>query len=108
MNLFYERSRIELERIVPLSYMRLNQIGTADGNALETVCFVALQERVLAFAMRGTPVGSICVELVLSGNGLQLSESFCTKLRKFCTRCDISIICDEVLTGFRCCCQPTV
>ena len=52
--------------------------------------------------MRGTPVGSICLELILSGNGLQLSRRFCENLRELCTKADVSIIADEILTGFRC------
>ena len=108
IHLFYSRSRNELERIVPFPFMKWNQIGTEFGNNFEDLCLISLQERVLSFSMKGMPVGSISVELVLSGNGLQLSRRFCTKLRKFCTRTGIAIIADEILTGFRCSCNPTV
>ena len=62
----------------------------------------------LGFACRGTPVGCIVLELVLSGNGLQLSKRFCELLRTLCTRTDVTIVVDEILTGFRCCSSPTV
>ena len=67
-----------------------------------------IQERMLGFACRGTPVGCIVLELVLSGNGLQLSKRFCELLRTLCTRTDVTIVVDEILTGFRCCSSPTV
>ena len=89
-------------------YLKFCEIGTAVGNEFEDVCFTALKERVLGFTMKGTPVGCILVELLLSGNGLQLSERFCKKLRHFCTRMGIAIVADEILTGFRCASKPTV
>ena len=41
-------------------------------------------------------MGEITLELVLNGNGLQLSPTFCT-------RTNVSIFVDEILTSFRCC-----
>ena len=83
-------------------------MGTPFATELEQACLEALQERLLGFAMRGTPVGVISLELVLSGNGLQLSPTFCEKLRTLCTRTNVSIVVDEILTAFRCCADKTV
>ena len=105
---FYKRESLALERIVPLPYLQRKEIGTTSGNRFEDDCLRSLMDRALGFAMRGTPVGSLCLELVLSGNGLQLSRRFCEKLRTFCTRTGIAIIADEILTGFRCTAEPTV
>ena len=105
---FYSRDSLSLERIVPLPYLQRNEIGTPDANKFEDACLSAFKERTLAFAMRGTPVGSLCLELILSGNGLQLSRRFCENLRTICTRQGVSIIADEILTGFRCTARPTV
>ena len=105
---FYNRSSLSLERIVVLPYLMRSEVGTPDANKYEDRCISALQERMLAFAWRGTPVGSLCLELILSGNGLQLSRRFCEKLRTFCTKTGVAIIADEILTGFRCVANPTV
>lgn len=105
---FYMRSRNDLEHIVSFPYLKLEQMGTKYGNNLEDICLATFKERVLGFSMRGTPVGCVSVELILSGNGLQLSKRFCTSLREFCTRVGITIVVDEILTGFRCACVPTV
>lgn len=72
------------------------------------MCLNAFRERCLGFSIRGTPVGCVAVEILLSGNGLQLSKRFCTNLRAFCFRAGIAIVADEILTGFRCQCTPTV
>lgn len=74
INDFYRRERTSLESIIPLPYITSQQMGTPWASDLEDVCLTALQERFLGFAMRGTPVGCILVELLLSGNGLQLSS----------------------------------
>ena len=55
-------------------YLKFCEIGTAVGNEFEDGCLTALKERVLGFTMGGTPVRCISVELVLSGNGLQLAD----------------------------------
>ena len=73
---FYNRDTLSLERIVPLPYLQRKEIGAPEGNDFEDKCLTAFKERTLGFAMRGTPVGSLCLELILSGNGLQLSRRF--------------------------------
>ena len=105
---FHNREALSLERIISLPYLKISEIGTYSGNHFEDDCLRAIKARLLAFAMRGTPVGSICLELILSGNGLQLSQRFCEKFRTLCTRTGVAIIADEILTGFRCVSQPTV
>ena len=105
---FYQRESLSLERIVSLPYLRRKEIGTTVSNKFEDDCLSTLKERLLGFAMRGTPVGSLCLELILSGNGLQLSRRFCEKLRTLCTKTGVAIIADEILTGFRCVSDPTV
>ena len=105
---FYKRDSLSLECIVPLVYLQRKEIGTPEGNQFEDDCLCAFKERVFGFAMRGTPVGSLCLELILSGNGLQLSRRFCGKLGRICTRLGIAIIAGEILTGFRCTADPTV
>ena len=99
---FFNRDSLSLELIVPLPYLKRQEIRMGTGIQFEDDCLSAIKERFLAFAMRGTPVGSICLELVLSGNGLQLSRRFCQNLREYCTKVGVSIIADEILTGFRC------
>lgn len=99
---FYQRESLSLELIVALPYLKREEIGQKTSHNFEDDCLSAINERFLAFAMRGTPVGSICLELILSGNGLQLSRRFCQNLRKLCTKAGVSIIADEILTGFRC------
>ena len=99
---FYQRESLSLELIVALPYLKREEIGSKAGDQFEDDCLSGIKERLLAFAMRGTPVGSICLELILSGNGLQLSRRFCENLRELCTKADVSIIADEILTGFRC------
>ena len=50
--------------------------------------------------------------LCLRGDSLEWKRSaakqFCTNLRTFCSRAGIAIVADEILTGFRCQCNPTV
>ena len=104
----YKRNRADLETIFALPYLTKEQIGTTFAIQFEEACLDALRERLLGFAMRGTPVGVISLELVLSGNGLQLSPRFCQNLRTLCTRTNVSIVADEILTAFRCCSEPTV
>ena len=79
---FYQRESLSLELIVALPYLKREEIGQETSHKFEDDCLSAINERFLAFAMRGTPVGSICLELILSGNGLQLSRRFCQNLRK--------------------------
>ena len=105
---FFGRDSLELERIIALPYLSRREIGTATANKFEDDCLDTLKERLLGFATRGTPVGTICLELLLSGNGLQLSRRFCEKLRSLCTKTGIAIVADEILTGFRCVSEPTV
>ena len=64
---FFQRDRMELERIVPLPYVSKTEIGTADTIVFEDMCLQAIKERALGFSMRGSPVGYIVVELFFVG-----------------------------------------
>ena len=58
--------------------------------------------------MRGTPVGVICFEIMLSDNGLRLSPQLCQLLDRLTTNVGVALVVDEILTCGRVCASLTI
>jgi len=77
------------------------QLAEKERTEIETKCLYALQKRILIRLMVGEPYKAILFELILGGNGGELSNSFLRKLGCLMSKYGITIIVDEVMTGGR-------
>lgn len=77
------------------------QYTAEERKKLETQCLHAIHKRILICLMVGEPFKAILLELMLCGNGGELSNCFLEKLASLAGKYGITIIVDEVMTGGR-------
>lgn len=67
----------------------------------EAACICALHRRLVSAKLNGTPFKALLMELILAGNGGELSEAFLRKLGLLLQRFDVGVVVDEIMTGGR-------
>jgi hypothetical protein len=82
-------------------WVECGKFSDEDRKDIEAKCLFALQKRILISLMAGNPYRAILLELMLCGNGGELSNQFLEKLGFLAKKYGIRIIVDEVMTGGR-------
>ena len=68
---------------------------------MENQCFHSLKVYFFISLMNGIKINALLLEIILACNGATMSNRYFTKLGKFCTKFDVSVILDEILTSGR-------
>jgi hypothetical protein len=90
-----------MQHIVALPYYI---IGTMEDSVIEKYedeCFRVLHEKCMIMRIKNEPMKCIMLELMLAGNGAQLSDRALLKLAVLSIKHDFRFIIDEIMTGGR-------
>jgi hypothetical protein len=82
-------------------WVECSKFSDKERKDIEAKCLLALHKRILIRWMAGDPYRAIFLELMLCGNGGELSTDFLEKLGFLAKKYRIKIIVDEVMTGGR-------
>ena len=90
------------DRLLALPYVTKAAVDTAAAIEFENECIKGFQIKLAALQLRRIPCKAIFFELVLSGNGMRLSPTFCKRLQAICDASSIAMVIDECMTAGRC------
>jgi len=90
------------DRLLALPYITKAAVGTTAAIEFENECLKGFQIKLAGLQLRDFPCKAIFFELVLSGNGMRLSPTFCKRLQVICDALSIAMIIDECMTAGRC------
>ena len=94
-------SPFTLQQIVALPYYIMGTMVDNDIEKYEDACIRVLHEKCMIMRIKGTPMKCIMLELMLAGNGAQLSDRALLQLAALSIKHDFRFIIDEIMTGGR-------
>ena len=98
---FTKEHVVALPYIIPLQEHKDQEI-LKEIHAYEDECLHELHIRLLLNKLNGRPTKVLFLEIMLSGNGAELSDRVLERLGQLSRHHNFSIVVDEILTGGRC------
>ena len=98
---FTKEHVVALPYIIPLPEHKDQEI-LKEVHAYEDECLHELHIRLLLNKLNGRPTQVLFLEIMLSGNGAELSDRVLERLGQLSAHHDFGIVVDEILTGGRC------
>ena len=90
------------DHLLALPYTTKDIVDTKDTREFENECIKAFQIKLAGLQLRSIPCTAVFFEIVLSGNGMRLSQRFCKRFAAICEASKIAMVIDECMTAGRC------